>query len=117
MDTAQRGPAPKVVMVHEAETSARYQYTTPEVVIILVNQPFEVRWPVTVPFGGRITIEHDPTFLVMQSARLENPTGNPEIVWTFNSLKVGDTKLVITVSGGFTPNELVHTIPIKLVMT
>ena len=77
-------PAPPVEKAHLAED---------EQINALFKTSFAVKESSAVPTGGSVKVKFDDTFLVLQSADIESSN----IVWTFSSLKMGTTQVIVTV--------------------
>lgn len=62
---------------------------------VLYKQAFKVKATADAPIQGSLTIDFDPTFLSLQTASI----AGPNMIWTFNSLQLGSTQVVVTTSG------------------
>lgn len=65
-----------------------------ENVNVLYRQAFTVKAPADAPKQGSLIIDFDPTFLSLQNAGIVGSN----LVWTFNSLQLGSTQVVVTTS-------------------
>jgi len=63
---------------------------------VLFGLPFNIQENANVPKMGAVDIQYDKTILTLVTAGIKNA----DIVWTFNSLKTGNTQIVVTISGG-----------------
>ena len=61
---------------------------------VLYKQAFTVKAPADAPKQGSLIIDFDPTFLSLQNAGIVGSN----LVWTFNSLQLGSTQVVVTTS-------------------
>lgn len=59
---------------------------------VLYKQAFTVKAQADAPKQGSLTIDFDPTFLNLQTAGIVGPN----LVWTFNSLQLGSTQVIVT---------------------
>lgn len=75
--------------------------TTPlpghETLNVLFKEPFQLKQSASVAQqGGSVDIKFDSAYLEMTTASLQNG----DIVWTFNSLQMGNTQVIVTIYGG-----------------
>jgi hypothetical protein len=63
---------------------------------VLFKEPFNIEASCRVPEQGAVKIDYDDTILELVTAGIDDKN----IVWTFNSLKTGDTQIVVTTYGG-----------------
>ena len=63
---------------------------------VLFKMPFNINSNSNVPNMGSVDIQYDRTLLQLVTAGINDS----DIVWTFNSLKTGDTQIVVTTHGG-----------------
>jgi sorbitol-specific phosphotransferase system component IIA len=86
-------------------------------ITVLFKEPFQIRQPDAVNKGGSITIDYDPAYLTMVSAGITDAVqGSPEIVWSFNSVQMGNTQVKVTVSGGIAQFIMVITYNVRIVV-
>jgi hypothetical protein len=83
----------------------------PEVRRIPVGGELELREAVWVQRGATQSLKQDASFLALESAGIQNPSG-PEIVWTLRGLKVGETQVKLVSIGGITPIATSRTIQV-----
>jgi hypothetical protein len=62
----------------------------------LYKTSFQIKENANVPSMGSVKVKFDDQFLALESAGIEGSN----IVWTFTSLKLGTTQVVVTVQGG-----------------
>jgi hypothetical protein len=74
-----------------------------EVRRIPVGGTLELSAAVWVQPGAKQSLEQDPSFLALESAGIQNPSGGAEIVWSLRGLKPGETLVKIVSMGGITP--------------
>lgn len=99
--------------------SARRDDSEPKVLVednekmnVLYKQAFKVKAPADAPKQGLLTIDFDPTFLNLQAAGIFGPN----LVWTFNSLQLGSTQVVITTSSINPPYIARQTYDIRVIL-
>jgi hypothetical protein len=62
----------------------------------LYKTSFQIKENASVPSMGSVNIKFDDQFLALESAGIDGSN----IVWTFTSLKMGTTQVIVTVHGG-----------------
>lgn len=62
----------------------------------LFKEPFQIRESASVPKGGEVSIKFNPNFIEIVNAGVQDG----DIVWTFNSLQMGNTQVIVTITGG-----------------
>jgi hypothetical protein len=80
-------PAPPVFTTDVAEG---------EQINALYKTSFQIKENANVPSMGSVKVKFDDQFLALESAGIDGSN----IVWTFTSLKMGTTQVVVTVQGG-----------------
>jgi hypothetical protein len=80
-------PAPPVFTTDVAED---------EQINALYKTSFQIKENAIVPSMGSVKVKFDDQFLALESAGIDGSN----IVWTFTSLKMGTTQVVVTVQGG-----------------
>jgi hypothetical protein len=88
-------PAPPAFTTNVAED---------EQINALYKTPFQIKENSNVPSMGSTKVKFDDQLLALESAGIDSSN----IVWTFTSLKMGTTQVVVTVQGG-----IAHFIQIK----
>lgn len=76
---------------------------TQDVRRIAVGGDLELRAAVWNQRGATQTLEQDASFLALESAGIQNPSGGPEVVWNLRGLKAGETQVKLVSIGGITP--------------
>jgi hypothetical protein len=71
---------------------------------VLYKTSFQIKENANVPSMGSVKVKFDDQFLALESAGIDGSN----IVWTFTSLKMGTTQVVVTVQGG-----IAHFIQVK----
>jgi hypothetical protein len=92
-----------------AAAGAQQQLTVP------LNEPFQIPANASVPSAGSVTVAFDDAFLAMKTASIQNK-GGEQIVWTFDPIKIGRTKVTITTSGGIATFIMQRVIDIEIVL-
>lgn len=99
-DPRQQGSVRQLIDVSKL-APARHENFEPKVLVgddekinVLYRQAFKVKAPADAPKQGSLAIDFDPTFLDLQTAGIVGPN----LVWTFNSLQLGSTQVIITTS-------------------
>ena len=80
-------PAPPAVTTNVADD---------EQINVLYKTSFQIKENASVPSMGTVDIKFDNQFLTLETAGIDGSN----IVWTFTSLKLGTTQVVVTVHGG-----------------
>jgi hypothetical protein len=100
--------APPVVSTNPDKLQAAEKRTTPappvsttdvaedEQINALYKTSFQIKENANVPSMGSVKVKFDDQFLALESAGIDGSN----IVWTFTSLKMGTTQVVVTVQGG-----------------
>jgi len=85
---------------------------------VLVSEPFEVRESASVPPAGSVSINYDSSFLLLETAGIENPTMHDdlEIAWTFKGIQAGRTTITIITRGGIATFVAMRTIEVEIVV-
>ena len=79
---------------------------------VLFKLPFNIEANAGVPKMGSVTIDYDNTFLELITAGIEDA----QIVWTFNSLKTGDTQIAVTTHGGIATFVMTKTYDVRIIV-
>ena len=82
---------------------------------ILLDTKLDLAAPAAVPLEGSVTIAADPAYLSLQAASIQRPGSAPEIAWSFKGMKVGETQVTITTSGGIAKFITMRTITVSIV--
>jgi len=84
---------------------------------VLFKEPFQIQQSDAVNKGGSISIDYDPAYLTMTSAGINDPVQtSSQIVWTFNSLRMGVTPVTVRVSGGIAPFIMTITYNVRIIV-
>ncbi len=63
---------------------------------VLFKEPFTITASARVPEFGSVDVNFDTKMLTLVDATIQNTN----IVWTFNSIEMGDTQILVTTDGG-----------------
>ncbi|MCJ1464125.1 hypothetical protein MMC07_002738 [Pseudocyphellaria aurata] len=83
-----------------------------EKINVLYKQAFKVKAPADAPKQGSLAIDFDPTFLDLQTAGV----AGSNLVWTFNSLQLGSTQIIITTSSINPPYIARQTYDVRVIL-
>jgi hypothetical protein len=73
---------------------------------------FQIKENANVPNLGSVKVKFDHEFLALESADIEGSN----IVWTFTSLRLGTTQVIVTVQGGIASFILIKTYTVHIIL-
>lgn len=110
--------SPKLTEVSKLEQASRDD-SEPKVLVgedekinVLYKQTFTVKAPADAPKQGSLFVDFDPTFLSLQTAGIVDSN----LVWTFNSLQLGSTQVIITSSSIHPPYIARQTYDVRVIL-
>lgn len=101
-----------VEIIPGATTSAAAQ--PHEVRHIAIGGTLELRAAVWEQRGATQSLEQDASFLALESAGIQNPSSDAEIVWSLRGLKAGETLVKLVSIGGITPIATVRRVQVLI---
>ncbi|MCB2409695.1 hypothetical protein [Hymenobacter lucidus] len=93
---AAAGAAPAAAPVEAPHAAPQLMQPDNQKINVLFKMPFNIQEGDRVPTGGTVTMKFDPSVLTLEKAGIQGTN----IVWTLNSLKTGNTQVIVTVTGG-----------------
>jgi hypothetical protein len=102
----------RVEVIPGAAASAAAPAPANEVRRVAVGGTLELRAMVWEQRGATQSLEQNASFLGLESARIQNPSGGAEIVWSLRGLKAGETQVKLVSIGGITPIATTRTVQV-----
>lgn len=84
----------KLAQASRDDSEPKFLVGDTEKVNVLYKQAFKVKAPADAHLQSSLTVDFDPTFLSLQTAGIIGSN----LVWTFNSLQLGSTQVIVTTS-------------------
>lgn len=75
-----------------------------------LREPFQIKALADVPKQGSVSIKFDKSFIEIQDATIQDK----DLVWVLNSLRTGNTQIIVTTSGGIAQFVIVKTYNVRI---
>ena len=91
-------------------SNIRIQAGDTERINVLWREPFQIKAPADVPKQGSVSIKFDKSFIKIQDATIQDTN----LVWVLNSLRTGNTQIIVTTYGGIAEFVSVKTYNVRI---